>query len=262
MGLVSAHWGGPADPATLGKPLLVDPSIGPPLTLRLQEDGELLVGGGSGFGGYHRDAAATAAVLSPEGLYRSGDALHWSEQGELVFLDRVKDMRRLCTGERFPPQTIENHLRASAFIRDAIVLGDETRPFVAALINIDAQIVGRYLEARHIGWGTFAELSQLPAVLEVIRGELAKVNRLLPPGSGLVRFANLPKELDADDAELTRSRKLKRDVIESRYGALIEMLYAGGDECRLQVQVMYQDGSVAQVAACVKAGNVKEAVFS
>lgn len=256
LGLVSAHWGGDADPATLGRPLLVDPSVGPPLRLQLEPDGELLVGGGAGFGGYFNDPAATGAALSPAGLYRSGDAVHWSEAGDLVFLDRMKDMRRLSTGARFPPQTIENHLRASPFIRDAIVLGDEQRPHVAALINIDSEIVGRYLEARNVGWGTFAELSQLPVVLGVLEQELRRVNRLLPAGSHVLRFANLPKELDADDAELTRSRKLKRDVIEDRYGVLIDMLYSKAADCRLTVQVLYRDGSKASVAAQVFARDV------
>lgn len=257
LGLVSAHWGGPADPATLGRPLLVDPGVGSPLRLRLEANGELLVGGGSGFGGYFNDDAATGAVMSEDNMYKSGDAVHWNDGGELVFLDRVKDMRELSTGERFPPQTIENHLRASPYIRDAIVLGDETRPFVAALINIDSEIVGRYLEARNIGWGTFAELSQLPTVLDIVAAEIARVNSFLPAGSHVTRFANLPKELDADDAELTRSRKLKRDVIEQRYGALIGMVYSEAAECLLQVQVLYRDGSQATVAAKVRAKDVQ-----
>lgn len=256
LGLVSAHWGGDADPATLGRPLLVDPSVGSPLRLQLEPNGELLVGGGAGFGGYFNDAASTKAAISDDGMYRSGDAVHWSESGDLVFLDRMKDMRQLSTGDRFPPQTIENHLRASPFIRDAIVLGDEKRAHVAALINIDSEIMGRYLEAHNVGWGTFAELSQLPIVLEVVEQELRRVNSLLPGSSHLKCFANLPKELDADDAELTRSRKLKRDIIEDRYRVLIDMLYSETKECLLTVQVLYRDGSRATVAAQVFARNV------
>ena len=140
-------------------------------------------------------------------------------------------LRRLANGSTFAPQTIENHLRASPFLRDAVVLGDETRPFVAALLNVDAGIFGRYLESRNIGWGTFVELSQLDAVLERIAREVEKVNAMLPANARVVRFATLPKELDADDAELTRSRKLKRDVIADRYGALIGSLYDGSERC-------------------------------
>ena len=251
-GLISAHWGAQAEPSTLGRPLKVARTVGEPLHLRIGDDGELLVRGGAGFAGYHGDEAATRKVLDDEGFFHTGDAMHVAETGELVFLDRVKDMRQLSTGSRFPPQTIENHLRASAFLRDAIVLGDETRGFIAALINVDSGIFGRYLESRNVGWGTFAELSQLDAVLERVGAEVARVNALLPPSSRIARFATLPKELDADDAELTRSRKLKRDVIATRYAALIESIYAGDDECHLTVSVIYQDASTGTVRAAVR----------
>ncbi|MGZ5265409.1 MAG: AMP-dependent synthetase/ligase [Caldimonas sp.] len=251
-GLVSAHWGEEAEPSTLGRPLKISRSVGAPLHLRISVDGELLVRGGSGFAGYHGDAAATNKVLDDEGFFHTGDAMHVPESGELVFLDRVKDMRQLAGGNRFPPQTIENHLRASPYLRDAIVLGDETRGFVAALLNVDSGIFGRYLERRNIGWGTFAELSQLDAVLERIALEVARVNAMLPQASRIARFATLPKELDADDAELTRSRKLKRDVIASRYATLIESVYAGDESCKLTVSVVYQDGTVGTVHAGVR----------
>ena len=251
-GLVSAHWGLDAEPSTLGQPLQVARSVGAPLELRIAGDGELLVRGGAGFAGYHGNEAATGKVLDEEGWFHTGDAMHVPESGELVFLDRVKDMRRLATGCIFPPQTIENHLRASPFLRDAIVLGDETRGFIAALVNVDAGIFGRYLESRNIGWGTFVELSQLDAVLDRIAREVDMVNKMLPAGSRIARFATLPKELDPDDAELTRSRKLKRDVIADRYAALIEGIYAGDETCELTVNVVYQDGTVGSVHAGVR----------
>lgn len=259
-GLVSAHWGAEAEPSTLGRPLKIARSVGDPLDLRIADNGELRVRGGAGFAGYHGDAAATKKVLDDEGWFHSGDSMHANEAGELIFMDRVKDMRRLSTGSTFAPQTIENHLRASPFLRDAIVLGDETRPFVAALLNVDAGIFGRYLESRNIGWGTFAELSQLDAVLERIALEVEKVNATLPANARIVRFATLPKELDADDAELTRSRKLKRDVIADRYGALIESLYDSSERCALTVSVVYQDGSVGVVRADVRIVSTAAAV--
>jgi long-chain acyl-CoA synthetase len=132
------------------------------------------------------------------------------------------------------------------------VLGDDTRPFVAALLNVDAGIFGRYLETRNIGWGSFVELSQLDAVLERIALEVEKVNAMLPAAARIVRFATLPKELDADDAELTRSRKLKREVIAERYAALIESLYSEAERCELSVSVVYQDGTVGVVRAGVR----------
>ncbi len=251
-GLISAHWGDEAEPATLGRPLKVARSSGDALHLRIADDGELRVRGGAGFAGYHGDDAASRRMLDAEGFYATGDAMHVPESGELVFLDRLKDMRRLAGGERFPPQTIENHLRASPYLRDAIVLGDETRGFIGALLNVDAGIFGRFLESRNVGWGTFAELSQLDAVLQQVAAEVARVNALLPASSRISRFATLPKELDADDAELTRSRKLKRDVIATRYAALIDSLYAGDESCALTVTVIYQDGTVGTVRAGVR----------
>ena len=251
-GLLTAHWDGEAEPSTLGRPLRVARSVGAPLELRIAADGELFVRGGSGFAGYQHNDEATRKVLDAEGWFQTGDAMHVADSGELVFLDRGKDLRRLSGGGTFPPQTIENHLRAPPFVRDAIVLGDGTRGFIAALVNVDAAIFGRYLESRNIGWGTFVELSQLDAVVERIACEVDKVNSMLPPGSRIARFATLPKELDADDAELTRSRKLRRDVIADRYAPLIESIYAGDDSCRLSVNVVYQDGTVGSVNAAVR----------
>ena len=251
-GLVSAHWGTQAEPSTLGTPLKVARSVGDPLHLQIAENGEMLVRGGAGFGGYHGDEEATRKVCDSQGFFHTGDAMHVDASGELVFLDRVKDMRQLSTGSRFPPQAIENHLRASPFLRDAIVLGDETRAFIATLINVDSGIFGRYLESRNIGWGTFVELSQLDAVLARIAIEVARVNAMLPPSSRIARFATLPKELDADDAELTRSRKLKRDVIATRYAKLIDAIYAGDEQCSLAVSVGYQDGTTGTVHAEVR----------
>jgi len=256
-GLVSAHWGEGTDPATMGRLLQVDASVGSPLTVRLAADGELLVSGGSGFGGYFRDPEATAAVTTADGYYRTGDAIRLTGDRELQFLDRVKDLRRLATGQPYPPQFIENQLRASPYIRDAIVLGDETRAFVTALINVDAEIVGRYAETRGLAWGTFADLSQLPDVHDLMRATLARINAGLEGVAGVARFATLPKELDPDDAELTRSRKLRRNVIEERYAPVIAALYGEAEACTLSIEVQYQDGSTARIDARVRVTDVQ-----
>jgi long-chain acyl-CoA synthetase len=228
------------------------------LTVRLDADGELQVSGGSGFGGYFRDAEATRAVTTADGYYRTGDAIRLTGEGELQFLDRVKDLRRLSTGEAYPPQFIENQLRASPYIRDAIVLGDESRAFVTALINVDAEIVGRYAETRGLAWGTFADLSQLPDVHDLMRATLTRINAGLDGVAGVTRFATLPKELDPDDAELTRSRKLRRNVIEERYAPIIAALYDEADRCTLRIEVQYRDGSTAHIDAQVRVTDVGE----
>jgi long-chain acyl-CoA synthetase len=251
VGLISAHWGGSFDPATMGRLLQVDPVVGEPLHAAVDADGQLRVRGASGFAGYFRDAAASAAT-SDGAAFLTGDAIRVNAAGEFVFLDRVKDLRRLATGRTFPPQFIENQLRASPYIRDAIVIGDAQRSHVTALINIDQQIVGRYAEAKGLAWGTFADLSQHPEVHQLIRRTLAQVNAQLDGHARAVSFATFPKELDADDAELTRSRKLRRDVIEQRYAALIDAMYDGRDACPVEVLVRYRDGTEAQVRQQVR----------
>ena len=257
IGLVAAHWGGDFNPETMGRLLLTDPSICPPLKVRVDGKGELLVSGGSGFAGYFRDSEATAKVSTPEGEYRTGDAVRPTEDGQLIFLDRIKDLRTLSTEHSFPPQFIENHLRASPFIKDAIILGDERRPFVGALINIDAEIVGHFAEKRGLGFGTFTEMSQLPEVREQIAESIRKTNALLDNGSRIARFATLPKELDPDDSELTRSRKLRRDTIETRYKDIIDAIYGGSSECRTKVIVQYTDGTSVTMNAWVAINEIE-----
>jgi long-chain acyl-CoA synthetase len=130
-----------------------------------------------------------------------------------------------------------------------IVIGDQTRPFVVALVNIDAEIAGRFAELNGMSFATFAELSQLPAIRTEIAGAIAKVNGLVDAGARVVAFANLPKELDADEAELTRSRKLRREQIHARYGEMIEALYRGDATMTAEIEVKYQDATTAIMKA-------------
>jgi hypothetical protein len=120
---------------------------------------------------------------------------------------------------------METRLRFSPYIKDVMVLGDRSRPFVGALVQIDGEMVGRWAEQRTIGYSTFTDLSQKEEVRGLVRDEIEKVNRLLPEPSRLQRFANFPKELDPDEGELTRTRKLRREFLEERYGPLIEGIY-------------------------------------
>jgi long-chain acyl-CoA synthetase len=136
-------------------------------------------------------------------------------------------MRRLRSGERFPPQFIETRLRFSPFIKDIMTLGDERRDYIGALINIDMGVVSRWAEDRNIGFSTFTDLSQKPEIAELIRTEIERVNRVPAENARVLRFANFPKELDPDEGELTRTRKLRREFLEERYGALIDGLYGG-----------------------------------
>ena len=143
----------------------------------------------------------------------------------------------------YPPQFIENHLRAATLIRDAIVIGDEHRDRVVALINIDAEMAGRFAEHHGLAFGTFPELSQLALIRSEVAGAIERVNGLVDSAARVSAFANLPKELDADESELTRSRKLRREQIHMRYSSLIEALYGDGSALPTEIEVKYRDGT-------------------
>jgi long-chain acyl-CoA synthetase len=227
-----------------------DPSIAEPIEAWVDERGQLRLKT-MAFLGYLDDPQATIELGKAGSGFETGDAVRIDESGELVFLDRLKDLRRLKGGQSYPPQFIENHLRAASLIRDAIVIGDETRERVVALINIDSDIAGRYAELKGLAYGTFPELSQLAEIRAEVSAAIAKVNRLLDPGARIAAFANLPKELDADESELTRSRKLRRAQIHERYSAIIEALYDGRDAVRTEIEVRYQDGTTSILNAPV-----------
>jgi long-chain acyl-CoA synthetase len=248
LGLISTHRPGAKNPHTMGSLMPSDPTISSPIEGWVDAEGQLRVKA-LAFSGYLKDAAATADMGSGEEGFRTGDAVRLEENGELIFLDRLKDLRRLMGGQAYPPQFIENHLRASPLIRDAIVIGDETRRHVVALVNIDAEIAGRFAELNGLSFGTFPELSQLKAIREEIAGAIAKVNSLVDAPARVAAFANLPKELDADEAELTRSRKLRREHIHARYSTMIEALYRGDDGLITEIEVKYQDGTSAIMRA-------------
>jgi long-chain acyl-CoA synthetase len=246
MGMYTQHLGEHFDPESLGQWYRSHPDFGPPLEWRLDEDGGLLIRGGSGFSGYYKNPEATAKSTK-DGWFISGDAIKMKENGELVFLDRVSDLKKLATGDPFPPQFIEIRLRFSPYVKDAMVLGDESKAFVAALVNIDAETVGRWAERQGIAYTTFPDLSQKPEVCDLIQKELEWVNQVLDAPSKVKRFVNLPKEFDPDEAELTRTRKLRRDFLEDRYGELIKAIYGGEDDFVAEVPVKYRDGRTGVV---------------
>jgi long-chain acyl-CoA synthetase len=258
LGLVSAHRRGGTDAGTMGALMPSDPTIAAPMEAWIDARGQLRLRLPA-FSGYLKNDAATAELGTPEAGYETGDAVRLDERGQLVFLDRMKDMRKLAGGETYPPQFIENHLRASSMIRDAIVIGDESRDFVAALVNIDAAIAGRFAEMHGLAYGTFTELSQLPAIRAEVARAITQVNARMGAGAHVRCFATLPKELDADEAELTRSRKLRRELIHERYADLIDTLYGSAEHCETTIQVKYQDGSVSTLRAKVAMNRLEPA---
>jgi long-chain acyl-CoA synthetase len=246
VGMLTQHKGNQFDLETLGSWFQSHPAFGPPLEWKLGEKGELLIRGGAGFTGYYKNPKASAEKMA-DGWFLSGDAVHIREDGQLVFLDRVSDLRSLSSGHFFPPQFIEIRLRFSPYIKDVIVIGDETKPFVSALINIDAEIVGRWAEKKGLAYSTFPDLSQMPEVGDLIRQEIERVNKFLEEQSRVQKFMNLPKELDPDEAELTRTRKLRREFIENRYAELIKAIYGERKEFVTEVPVKYRDGRTGVV---------------
>jgi long-chain acyl-CoA synthetase len=257
-GLLTVHQGNSYDLETVGAWMPVHPHFGPPISYRIGEDNELQVQGGLGFNGYYNnDEAARSKVL--DGWLRMGDAVNISADGEPIFLDRLDDMRRLAGGHSYPPSFIENRLRFSPFIKEVMTLGDETRPFVGTLINIDATTVEKWAEQNRISFSTFADLSQNARVRELIAGEIRTVNALLPPQSRVLRFVNFPKELDPDEDELTRTRKLRRKFLEEKYASFIEAIYDGTGAFTAEIPVRYQDGRTGVMRAAVHANDVAAA---
>ena len=249
-GLLTMHQGDRYDLETVGHWLRAHPEAGAPLEWRLTADGELHIRGGTHFQGYYRRPDASAEKLV-DGWFCTGDAVTRSERDELVFLERMADLRRLRSGESFPPQFVETRLRFSPFIKDIMTVGDATRDFVAALINIDMSVVSRWAEEQNLSFSTFTDLSQKPEVAELLRGEIQRVNSFLPAHARVRRFANFPKELDPDEGELTRTRKLRREFLEQRYAAVIDGLYAAADVVDIRIPVTYQDGRQGSLAARV-----------
>jgi long-chain acyl-CoA synthetase len=187
---------------------------------------------------------------------RSGDAGVFDRDGHLRIIDRARDVQRLADGTLLAPKYVENKLKFSPFIKEAVCVG-AGRPFVAALVNIDLAAVGSWAERRSIPYTGYADLAQKPEVYELIRHEVALVNRNLGEdaalrGAQVRRFLLLHKELDPDDQEITRTRKVRRAFIARKYAALIEALYSDRDHVKVEAQVTYEDGRTGTVRADVR----------
>lgn len=225
-------------------------SVGPPapgIAVRIADDGEIQISGPTVMLGYYKDEAATARDIRVDGDGRrwfcTGDAGYIDEDGHLIYLDRVKEMLTLAGGERFSPQFIEGRLKFSPYIRDVMAIGGENREFVTALIIIDFENVGQWAEKQRLPYTTFVDLSQRPPVYDLVRQAVETVNESLPPAARVRRFVLMHKEFDADEAEMTRTRKLRRNVLYERYGDIVEAMYRGDEIIQIRAPVRYQDGS-------------------
>lgn len=217
----------------------------PGVEVRIAEDGEILLAGPTVMHGYYKNPEATAKdVVELDNIrwFRTGDAGHVDEDGHLIFMDRVKNIITLSNGERFSPQFIEGRLKFNPYIRDVMSIGGETRDFVTALIVIDFETVGQWAEKRGLGYTTFVDLAQKPEVYDLIKQAVLEVNQSLPKGAQVKSFVLLHKEFDADEAEMTRTRKLRRNVLMEKYNDIVEGMYAGKSAVQVRAVITYQDG--------------------
>lgn len=256
FGLITLHQGERVNAETIGQLVLMPSAWGEPMQWRLGEGGGLEVRGGAGFAGYWGKPEKSAEKMNGD-WFMTGDSVgHGPSATELIYFDRVEHMSSLKGGHLFSKQFIEVRLRFSPYIREVMVVGDVSRERVTALVNIDGDVFGRWAERNGVSFTTFTDLSQRPEVLAQVAREIARVNRTLPEAARLTHFVNLPKELDADEGELTRTRKLKRDFIEQRYGALIEAMYADATATSMEIPIRYQDGRAGVLRADVITGRV------
>ena len=233
-------------------------SVGTPIPeveLKISEQGEVLFRSPGVFQGYHKNPEATAQVMV-DGWFRSGDAGFVDANGHLKIIDRVRDVSRLASGTMFAPKYLENKLKFSPYVKEAVCVGQD-RPYVAALVNIDLTAVGNWAERRNIAYTSYTDLSQKPEVAELIRQEVERVNASLLEDAVLRdaqirKFLILHKELDPDDEEITRTRKIRRGHIAQKYAPLIEALYGERDRVAVEARVTYEDGRTGTVRADVR----------
>lgn len=217
----------------------------PGVEVRIADDGEILLRSDSVFAGYHGNEKATAETLR-DGWLHTGDAGYLDDEGHLVVLGRTSEVVHTAGGERYVPNYIENRLKFSPYIRDAAVVG-AGRDELSAMVCIDFSAVGHWAEMNGVAYTSYADLSQRAEVHELLRAAFRRVNEALPEALQLHRFASLPKEFDPDDGEITRTRKLRRNVVEERYAPVIEALHAAAPEVEVAAQVTYETGEIAAV---------------
>ena len=233
--------------------------------IRLAESGEIMVKSPGLLKAYYKNPTATAEVLTDDGWYHTGDAGFIDTSGHLKIIDRHKDVGRLQGGPHdgamFAPKYVENKLKFFPFIKEAVAFGDR-RDRVCAFINIDMEAVGNWAERRNLGYAGYMDIAQKPEVYALIRDCVEQVNAdlaadALLAGSQVTRFLILHKELDADDGEMTRTRKVKRGFISDKYSVLVDALYAGKSEQYIETAVKFEDGRSGSVSATLTISDAK-----
>jgi long-chain acyl-CoA synthetase len=252
-GFISSHGKGEIDFNSVGRPALNT-------EVRVTDEGELLVRSDSMFSGYHKETEKTTEVLI-DGWCHTGDAVNVDDKGHLIFLDRLDHMGELKSGMKYAPQYIEGRLRFSPYIKDAMVIGGKDKDFVSAIINIDFTMVGKWAERSRLPYTTFVDLSQKKEVADLVKKDLVRVNSYLPEPARVRKFVLMHKEFDPDEAELTRTRKLRRDFMEERYKELIDTMYLDREEIPVRAPVTYRDGRQGIVTTSIKVRDISEGLI-
>ena len=231
-------------------------SVGTPppgVEVRIEENGEVVYRSPGVFKEYFKNPEATAETKTSDNWVHTGDAGYFDDEGHLRIIDRAKDVGKLNDSSMFAPKFLENKLKFFPEIKEVVTFGDQ-RDFVTAFINIDLDAVGNWAERNNVAYASYQELAAHPEVYALVQECIEQVNQSLAQDSHLSssqirRFLILHKELDPDDGELTRTRKVRRRIINERYGGLIEALFDGRENCFISTEVMFEDGRQGQIEA-------------
>jgi long-chain acyl-CoA synthetase len=242
------------------KPDTVGPAV-PGVELKFTPQRELVVRSPGLFREYYKNPQATAEVKDRDGWYHTGDAGYFDADGHVKIIDRVKDVGALADGTLFAPKYLENKLKFFPYIREAVCFG-HGKDQVCAFINMDPEAVGNWAEKRHMPYSGYIDLASRDEVYELIRECVEQVNADLAQepeiaASQIRRFLILHKELDADDEELTRTRKVRRRFIAEKYAPLVDALYDGSPSVHVQAQVRYEDGRTGSVSADLRIADAR-----
>jgi long-chain acyl-CoA synthetase len=238
----------------------VGPAV-PGVELKFTPQRELLIRSPGLFKEYYKNPQATQEAKDPEGWFRTGDAGYIDQDGHLRIIDRAKDVGKLADGTLFAPKYLENKLKFFPYLKEAVAFGAD-RDRVCVFINIDMDAVSNWAEKRNIAYSGYTDLAQQDAVYELVGDCVAQANADLArepelANSQIHRFLILHKELDADDGELTRTRKVRRGFIGEKYGSLVEAMYQGKDSVHVEAQVRYEDGRTGTFSADLKIRDAK-----
>ncbi|MBR0896475.1 long-chain fatty acid--CoA ligase [Bradyrhizobium tropiciagri] len=259
LGAYTLHPEGKVDPDTTGVPMADN------IEIRIDNAdvngvGEIVVRHPNMFHGYYKNPEASVADIK-DGWMHSGDAGYYNDNRQLVVIDRIKDLAETSRGERFSPQFIENKLKFSPYVAEAVVLG-AGRDALAAMICIRYSIISKWAEKNRLSFTTYTDLSSRPEVYALLKKEVETVNATLPPAQRISRFLLLYKELDADDGELTRTRKVRRSVINEKYADIIDAIYRGKAKIPVDTVIRFQDGTTQRVRTTLEVVDLGRAAIA